>query len=97
MRPVAWRYARLGLMRSHELTTGRTFGIAFDHDDDFFDTLTEFCTANNVRQGYIPMFIAEFAEAEIVARSNSTCLFHIRNSSASLAQTGSGGGSRGPV
>lgn len=53
-------------MRSHELTTGRTFGIAFDHDDDFFDTLTEFCTANNVRQGYIPMFIAGFAEAEIV-------------------------------
>lgn len=53
-------------MRSHELTTGRTFGIAFDHDDDFFDTLTTFCTANNVRQGYIPMFIAGFAETEIV-------------------------------
>ncbi|MGH3830923.1 MAG: hypothetical protein ACRDRS_10825 [Pseudonocardiaceae bacterium] len=53
-------------MRSHELTTGRTFGIAFDHDDDFFDPLTAFCTANNVRQGYIPMFIAGFAEAEIV-------------------------------
>jgi predicted DNA-binding protein with PD1-like motif len=53
-------------VRSHELTTGRTFGIAFDHDDDFFDTLTAFCTANNVRQGYIPMFIAGFAEAEIV-------------------------------
>ncbi|MGH3830228.1 MAG: PPC domain-containing DNA-binding protein [Pseudonocardiaceae bacterium] len=53
-------------MRSHELTTGRTFGIAFDHGDDFFDTLTAFCTANNVRQGYIPLFIAGFAEAEIV-------------------------------
>ncbi|MGH3897447.1 MAG: PPC domain-containing DNA-binding protein [Pseudonocardiaceae bacterium] len=53
-------------MRSHELTTGRTFGIAFDHNDDFFDTLTAFCTANKVRQGYIPMFIAGFAEAEIV-------------------------------
>lgn len=53
-------------VRSHELTTGRTFGIAFDHDDDFFDTLTAFCTANNIRQGYIPMFIAGFAEAEIV-------------------------------
>ncbi|MGH3529936.1 MAG: PPC domain-containing DNA-binding protein [Pseudonocardiaceae bacterium] len=53
-------------MRSHELTTGRTFGIVFDHGDDFFDTLTAFCTANNVRQGYIPMFIAAFAEAEIV-------------------------------
>ncbi len=53
-------------MRSHELTTGRTFGIAFDHDDDFFDTLTAFCITHNVRQGYIPMFIAGFAEAEIV-------------------------------
>ncbi|HET9117885.1 MAG TPA: DUF296 domain-containing protein [Pseudonocardiaceae bacterium] len=53
-------------MRSHELTPGRTFGIVFDHDDDFFDTLTAFCTINNVRQGYIPMFIAGFAEAEIV-------------------------------
>jgi hypothetical protein len=31
-----------------------------------FDTLTAFCTANNVRQSYIPMFIAGFAEAEIV-------------------------------
>jgi predicted DNA-binding protein with PD1-like motif len=53
-------------VRSHELTTGRTFGIAFDHNDDFFDTLAAFCTANNVHQGYIPMFIAGFAEAEIV-------------------------------
>lgn len=53
-------------MRSHELTTGRTFGIVFDHGDDFFDTLSSFCTANKVRQGYIPMFIAGFAEAEIV-------------------------------
>ncbi len=53
-------------MRSHELTTGRTFGIAFDHGDEFFDTLAAFCIDNNVRQGYIPMFIAGFAEAEIV-------------------------------
>jgi hypothetical protein len=53
-------------VRSHELTTGRTFGIVFDHHDDFFGTLTAFCAANNVRQGYIPMFIAGFAEAEIV-------------------------------
>lgn len=53
-------------MRSHELTIGRTFGIVFDHGDDFFDTLNAFCTSNNVRQGYIPMFIAGFAEAKIV-------------------------------
>ena len=53
-------------MRSHELTPGRTFGIMFDHGDDFFDTLAAFCTASDVRQGYIPMFIAGFAETEIV-------------------------------
>ncbi|MGH2379791.1 MAG: PPC domain-containing DNA-binding protein [Candidatus Limnocylindria bacterium] len=53
-------------MRSHELTIGRTFGVAFDHGDDFFPALAEFCRANNVRQGYIPTFIAGFAEVKIV-------------------------------
>lgn len=53
-------------MRSYELTTGRTFGVAFDHGDDFFPTPAEFCRGNGVRHGYIPMFIAGFAEAEIV-------------------------------
>lgn len=62
----ARHYAKLSTVRSHELTTGRTFGIVFDHGDDFFGTLTAFCAAHNVRQGYIPMFIAGFAEAEIV-------------------------------
>src|SRR5688572_21072360 len=53
-------------MQSRELTTGRTFGVIFDHGDDFFVTLSTFCRDNDVRQGYIPMFIAGFAEAEIV-------------------------------
>ena len=53
-------------LQSYELTTGRTFGVTFNHGDDFFPTLTEFCQRNNVRHGYIPMFIAAFAEAEIV-------------------------------
>lgn len=53
-------------MRSYELTTGRTFGVTFDHGDDFFPTLATFCQQNGVRHGYIPMFIAGFAEAEIV-------------------------------
>ena len=53
-------------MRSSELTLGRSFGVAFDHGEDFFDALTDFCHTNNVRQGYIPMFIAGFSEAEIV-------------------------------
>jgi len=53
-------------VRSHELTLGRTFGIVFDPGEDFFGTLATFCTTHNVRQGYIPMFLAAFAEAEIV-------------------------------
>ena len=53
-------------MRSHELTLGRSFGVAFDHGEDFFDALTEFCRTNGVRQGYIPMFIGGFSEIEIV-------------------------------
>ncbi len=53
-------------MREYELTTGRTFGVTFDHGEDFFDALQKFCLTNHVRQGYIPMFIAGFAEAEVV-------------------------------
>ncbi|KWW97752.1 DNA-binding protein [Carbonactinospora thermoautotrophica] len=53
-------------MRAHELTTGRTFGVTFDHGEDFFTALTDFCRAHDIRHGYIPMFLAGFAEAEIV-------------------------------
>ncbi|WP_405160803.1 DUF296 domain-containing protein [Nocardia sp. NBC_01499] len=53
-------------MRSHELTLGRSFGVVFDHGDDFYPALTEFCRDNNIRQGYIPSFIAGFSEAELV-------------------------------
>lgn len=53
-------------MKSYELTTGRTFGVTFDHGDDFFTALTDFCQENRIHHGYIPMFIAGFAEAEIV-------------------------------
>jgi predicted DNA-binding protein with PD1-like motif len=53
-------------MHSHELTTGRTFGIRFDPGESFFPALEEFCTAHDVRCGYIPMFLAAFDEADIV-------------------------------
>lgn len=53
-------------MRAHELTTGRTFGVTFDHGDDFMTALADFCREHSIRQGYIPMFLAGFAEAEIV-------------------------------
>lgn len=53
-------------MRGRELTLGRSFGVAFDHGEDFFTALGEFCRDNNIRQGFIPMFIAGFAEVEVV-------------------------------
>lgn len=53
-------------MHSRELTIGRTFGVVFEHGEPFYPTLTDFCRTNNIRQGYIPMFLAGFAEADIV-------------------------------
>jgi predicted DNA-binding protein with PD1-like motif len=53
-------------VRSHELTLGRSFGLCFDHGDDFFDALDGFCRANDLRQGYIPGFIAGFREVDLV-------------------------------
>ena len=53
-------------MRSTELTQGRTFGVIFDLGEDFFTALADFCAAEGVRQGYIPMFLAAFSSAELV-------------------------------
>ncbi|GAA3241067.1 PCC domain-containing protein [Actinocorallia longicatena] len=53
-------------MRSSELTTGRTFGVIFDLGEDFFTALADFCKAREVRQGYIPMFLAAFSDADLV-------------------------------
>lgn len=53
-------------MRSQQLTLGRSFAVAFDHGEDFFTALTEFCHTNQVRQGFIPVFIAGFSEVTIV-------------------------------
>lgn len=53
-------------MKASQLKTGRTFAVTFDHGDDFTSSLASFCQQNNVRQGYIPMFIAGFAETDIV-------------------------------
>lgn len=53
-------------MHSRELTIGRTFGVTFDHGEDFFGALSKFCQENDVRQGYIPSFIAGLAEVQLV-------------------------------
>ncbi len=53
-------------MRAHELEVGRIFAVVFDHGDDFFGALSAFSADNNVQQGYIPNFIAGFAEVKLV-------------------------------
>jgi len=53
-------------MKASELKAGRTFAVTFEHGDDFMSSLARFCEENSVRQGYIPMFLAGFAEVDIV-------------------------------
>src|SRR5215212_11358620 len=53
-------------MEARELTAGRTFGVTFQHGEDFFEMLAMFCRQHAIRQGYVPMFLAGFAEVEIV-------------------------------
>jgi predicted DNA-binding protein with PD1-like motif len=53
-------------MHSHELTTGRTFGARFDPGESFFPALEALCRDRDVRYGYIPVFLAAFAEADVV-------------------------------
>jgi predicted DNA-binding protein with PD1-like motif len=53
-------------MRSHELTVGRHFGVTFDHGEDFFPALVEFCETKAIRSAYAPMFIAGFSEVDVV-------------------------------
>ncbi len=53
-------------MKSTILTLGRTFSVTFEHGRDFFSELNEFCAVNDVKQGYIPFFIAGMSEVELV-------------------------------
>lgn len=52
--------------RSSEVTLGRTIVAVFDHGEDFYTALHHVCTEHNIRQGYIPTFIAGFASADLV-------------------------------
>lgn len=53
-------------MHASELTTGRTFGLRLDPGENFFPALEEFCRGRGIQHGYIPMFLAAFAQADIV-------------------------------
>ena len=53
-------------MQAAEVTPGRTFAVRFDHGEDFYTSLTDFCRTHNIRQGFIPMFIAGLRNVELV-------------------------------
>jgi hypothetical protein len=53
-------------MRSSEAHQGRTIVVTFDHGDDFYTALHQACVDNRIRSGYVPMFIAGFATADLV-------------------------------
>ena len=44
--------------------------VAFERGEGFMSSLAAFCHDNWVRQGYIPMFLAGFAQADIVRTSD---------------------------
>jgi predicted DNA-binding protein with PD1-like motif len=48
------------------MNMGRTFAVHFDHGDDFYTALAEFCAEHDVRQGFIPMFIAGMRDVQLV-------------------------------
>jgi predicted DNA-binding protein with PD1-like motif len=53
-------------MNSVEIKQGRSFAVTFEHGKDFFDELNEFFKLNNIKQAFIPMFIAGFQNVEMV-------------------------------
>ncbi|MCD0446263.1 DUF296 domain-containing protein [Glycomyces sp. A-F 0318] len=53
-------------MAATAVTLGRTFVVTFDHGDGFFPALHAVCRDNGIRQGYVPMFIAGFADVRVV-------------------------------
>lgn len=57
-------------MNASVLKLGRTFGITFEHGNDFLLELKKFCRENYVKQGYVSLFQGDFSELEIVG----TCL-----------------------
>jgi predicted DNA-binding protein with PD1-like motif len=53
-------------MQSTEITLGRSFQLVFDHGDSFLLELKNFCRNKSIRAALIPMFIAGFAEVDLV-------------------------------
>lgn len=58
-------------MKSRQIRTGRRFCITFDHGREFISELEAFCRSNQVRQGYLPIFIAGFKDVELVEKNDN--------------------------
>jgi predicted DNA-binding protein with PD1-like motif len=53
-------------MKASELKAGRTFGVTFQHGDEFMSSLAEFCRENEVQRATSRCSSPGFAEADIV-------------------------------
>lgn len=53
-------------MRSRKFAPGRSIAVVFEHGEDFMAALADACDRHEVTQAFIPMFIAGFADAELV-------------------------------
>ena len=53
-------------MKAAELTLGRTFAVSFEDGEDFLDALRVFCETHDVKQGYLPMFVAAMRSVTVV-------------------------------
>ncbi len=58
-------------MRSHEITLGRRFAVAFDHGEDFFTALADFCRTHDVRHGYAADYLSVALSTVLVAVSRA--------------------------
>jgi hypothetical protein len=63
-------------MKASELKTGRTFGVTFQHGDEFMACLASFCRENEARQGYIPTFLAGSSRPRTMSKSLRSNRFH---------------------
>jgi predicted DNA-binding protein with PD1-like motif len=52
-------------MKLTPVTTGRTIAVNFEHGEDFFKSVQAACSEADIRQGYIPMFVAGMSDVEL--------------------------------
>src|SRR4051812_10114063 len=53
-------------MRFARVQQDRSFALVLEDGEDFHSSVTRFCSEQNIRQGYIPMFLAGMRNARLV-------------------------------